>query len=95
MTSALMSNYGNPELEFERGKGCPVLVEMLRLAPRFPVEGNAEPGQILENARLEGRGAAGDVDIFEPQQQPAALRIRRLPVEQGGERVAEMQPAVW
>ena len=22
MTSALMSNYGNPELEFDHGKGC-------------------------------------------------------------------------
>ena len=49
-----------------------IIVEMLRLPPDRRLEANAEPGEILTDRLLEFGPAAGEVDILDPQQQPAA-----------------------
>ena len=67
---------------------------MLRLASDrlFPVQ--PQPGEVAEDRRLEGRPAAPDVDVFDPQQKTAARFPRRFEIDQRRKRVSEMQQAV-
>src|SRR5215813_488620 len=64
---------------------------MLRLAAHrlFPVQ--AEPGKVLVNRRLELRPAARHVDIFDAQEETPAGRPRRLPADERGCGVSEME----
>src|SRR5690606_33918861 len=70
-----------------------IVIEMLGLAPdrHRPVE--AEPGEIVEQRRLEGRTRAAEVDVLDAQQEAAALVFRGVPSEERGISVTEMEMA--
>jgi hypothetical protein len=50
---------------------------MVGLAPHRRFPGEAQPGQVFENGRLELRSAAGGVDIFDAQDEAVASARRR------------------
>lgn len=75
-------------------QGLTIKAEMLGLATDRLFEANAEPVEIGKDRGLEFGGAAGDIDIFEPQQQAPAACAGHLGVEEGRERMTQMQPAV-
>src|SRR5262249_9199422 len=81
-------------LRFEPRQCRAVLFEMLALAAHRRLPYEAEPGEILEDRRLEFGAAARAVDILDAQQQAATRRPRHLEIGEGGQRVAEMQKAV-
>src|SRR5260370_17253720 len=67
---------------------------MLARARYRAVPGDAEPGQILIDRRLELAPATGDVDILDAQEKPASARARQIEIHQRGKCVAEIQIAV-
>jgi hypothetical protein len=78
----------------ELGERGAVIAIVLGLPPHRLFPGDAEPGQVLVNCRLEFGPAARRVDVLDAQQQPPARRLRPLGIEQGRQRMAEMQIAV-
>src|SRR6266702_2649540 len=67
---------------------------MRGLPPHRRLPGYSEPGQILIDRGLELRPAAGEVDIFDPQQKSSAGLAREIEVPQRRISVAEMEIAV-
>ncbi len=67
---------------------------MLRLAARrlWPVQ--PQPAQVFDDGGLEFRPGPRLVDILDAQQETAAGLARHPRIEEGGEGVAQMQPAV-
>ena len=68
--------------------------EMLGLTPMGRLEGDPQPGEVLDHRRFEMRRAAGAVDILDAQQQPAAKHGRQPLVLQRAQRMAEMEQSV-
>ena len=71
-----------------------VEIEMLRLPPHrlFPVK--SQPFEIGDDPGFEFRRGAGNIDILDPQEEASVLPFRHVMVENGRERMAEMQLAV-
>jgi hypothetical protein len=67
---------------------------MLRLPPHRPLPVEPEPGEILVDRPFEFGCTAGDVYVFHAQQQAPAECGRHIGIEQGRQRMAEMQEAV-
>src|SRR3712207_6344986 len=78
----------------QRQGGAAVVAEVLRLPPDGLLPAQAEPGEIVVDGRLEGGTAAGDVDILDAQEKPAAESPGEVVVEQGRIGVPEMKPPV-
>ena len=77
-----------------RSAAAPVFVEMLGLPADGRLPSEAEPGQVLADRRLELGPAAGDVDVLDAQEEPAARPRREIGVEESRIGVTEMQPPV-
>ncbi len=71
-----------------------VVAKMLGLATVGGLEGDAEPGQVLQHRRFQMRRAAGAVDILDAQQQASAEDGGQPLVLQSAQRMAEMEQAV-
>ena len=67
---------------------------MVGLPPHRGFPGDAEPGKILVDRRLEFRPAAGGVDVLDPQQQAAVGLTRGIEIQQCRIGMAEMQVTV-
>ena len=65
---------------------------VLGLAQHRLGPGEAEPGEVLEDARLVFGAGAGGVKVFDSQEKLAAGGLGQIPGGQGREGVAEMQP---
>jgi hypothetical protein len=72
----------------------PVIVEMLRLPPRLPVEADPQPVEILPDRGDEFGPRPPHVDVLDAQQQAAVETCRKLLVQQRRKGVAEMEQAV-
>ena len=68
--------------------------EMLGLPAHRRLPPEPEPGEILVDGGLEFGAAAGEVDVFDAQQEAARMGPRQRLVEQRREGVPEMQEAV-
>src|SRR5258707_12548964 len=64
----------------------------LGLDDRWPIPCEAEPMQVLFNARNELGAAARPVEVFDPQQELTAALARRGVADDGAKRMAEMEP---
>ena len=65
----------------------------LRLDDRLAVMGDAEPGQILENAVDELRAAATRIQILDPEQELPAAGARMGMAERRRKGVAQVEPS--
>jgi DNA-3-methyladenine glycosylase II len=72
-----------------------ISVEMRALAPHRLLPAQAKPRQILADGVFILRTATRGVDIFQAQQEAAAGGARHVKIEERGERMAEVQIAVW
>ncbi len=67
---------------------------MLRLAQHRLLPGDAEPGEILEDAGDVLLAAAGDVDVLDAHEEAPAEAPRHVEAGQRRQRMAKMQRAV-
>src|ERR1700730_4680055 len=84
--------HGQP-VEF-RQRGA-IGVEMRALATHRPLPAQAKPRQILADGVFVLRTATRGVDVFQAQQEAAASGVRHVKIEERGERMAEVEVAVW
>jgi hypothetical protein len=66
---------------------------MLRLPQHRPLPVEAKPRQVTQDRGLELGSAAGEIDVLEAQDEPAARGPRRLERDQRRGRVALVQQA--
>jgi hypothetical protein len=78
----------------ERRDRPAIRVEVLGLAAHRLLPGKPEPREVLVDRGFEFRPAARRIDVLDPQQQAAAGRARHVEIDQGGERMSEMEIAV-
>ena len=78
----------------QTGEGAGVVVEVIALAAHGPVEGDAQPGQILLNARLIVSPRTREIGILDSQQQLAGMAFGRARIAKRGIGVSKMQTPV-
>lgn len=69
-------------------------IEVIGLAPHRLFPAQSQPGEVIEDRRLELRTAARPVDILDPEQEASAHCGRHVVVDDGRQGMAEMKQAV-
>ena len=91
--SAFEARIDDPH-RIQPGQRRAVVAIVLGLPPHRLLPHEAEPSQVFVDGALVFPATARLIDVLDAQQQPSARSLRHIGIEQGRQRVAEMQMAV-